>query len=142
MPTFSNIGEIEYLIREFEAGTLPKGQWTHTAHLTVACWYLICYPVPEATRRIREGIQNYNSAVGVIMTRDGGYHETMTLLWIRLIRHYLSTAALERPLACLINDLLERFADKRTPFEYYSRECLLSWEARTSWVEPDLKPFP
>ena len=29
--------------------------------------------------------------------------------------------------------------DKNFPFQYYSRNLLLSWEARNSWVEPNLK---
>jgi hypothetical protein len=139
---YSNFGEIEYLVREFESGKLPRDQWTHCAHLTVACWYLICYPVNEATRRIREGIQKYNEAAGVLTTRDSGYHETITLFWICLIRHYLSTVTRERSLVCLINDLLVQYADKEIPFEYYSRDRLISWEARTGWIEPDLKPLP
>jgi hypothetical protein len=139
---YSNFSEIEYLIREFESGTLPRERWTHCAHLTVACWYLVCYPINEATRRIREGIQKYNNAVGILTTRDSGYHETITLFWICLIKHYLSTITMERSLVCLINDLLARYADKGIPFEHYSRERLMSWEARIAWVEPDLKPLP
>ena len=26
-------------------------------------------------------------------------------------------------------------------FQYYSRDLLMSWEARNNWVEPDLKSF-
>jgi hypothetical protein len=139
---YSNFAEIEYLIREFESGTLPRDQWTHCAHLTIACWYLICYPVNEATRRIREGIQKYNDAVGILNTRASGYHETITMFWIFLIKHHLSTVTRERSLVCLINGLLVRFAEKDITFEYYSRDRLMSWEARTGWIEPDLKPLP
>jgi hypothetical protein len=139
---YSSFGEIEYLIREFESAILPRAQWTHYTHLTVACWYLICYPGDEATRRIREGIQKYNNAMGILTTRDSGYHETITLFWICLIRYYLSTVTRERPFVFLINDLLTRYADKNIPFEYYSRDRLMSWEARTGWIEPDLKPLP
>jgi hypothetical protein len=31
--------------------------------------------------------------------------------------------------------------EKNFPLAYYSRERLFSNEARTSWAEPDLKPF-
>ena len=47
--------EIESLVRAFEAGNLPKPEWTHRAHLTVALWYLRRHPRAEATRRIRGG---------------------------------------------------------------------------------------
>ncbi len=140
--TFATFDEIEELIRGFESGTLPRSQWTHRAHLTVACWYLVCHPAPEAARRIREGIRNYNQSQGIVTTATSGYHETMTLFWIRMVRHYLSAATLECSLIGLINVMVDRYADKSVPFEYYSRERLMSPEARTNWMEPDLKALP
>jgi hypothetical protein len=139
---FGNFSEIEYLIREFESGTLPRGQWTHGAHLAVACWYLLCYQDDEATRRIRDGIRNYNDAAGILTTRDSGYHETITLFWIWLIKDYLSTVARERSIVWIINNLLTRYSDQRIPFHYYSRDLLLSSDARTRWIDPDLNPLP
>jgi hypothetical protein len=56
--------EIINLVRNFETGVLPKAQWNHRAHLTVACWYLICHAEPDATFRIREGIKKYNASQG------------------------------------------------------------------------------
>jgi len=51
-------------------------------------------------------------------------------------------AGRDRPLAELREGLLRsRWADKRAPLEYYSRERITSWEARTRWVEPDLRPL-
>ncbi len=140
--TFSAFNEIENLIWGFEAGTLPRAQWTHCAHLTIACWYLVCYPESEATGIIREGIRKYNKAVGIVTTRESGYHETMTLFWIRAVKSYLSKATLECSLVGLVNDLVDRYADSKLPFDYYSRDRLMSWEARTEWVEPDLRPLP
>jgi hypothetical protein len=139
---YSTFDEIETLIRGFESGTLPRAQWTHSAHIAVAGWYLVCYPEAEATRRIREGIQNYNRAVGIITTNEGGYHETITLFWIRMVRDYLSKVVMECPVVYLIGDLVDHFSDKNLPFEYYNRDRLMSWEARAAWLEPDLKPIP
>lgn len=139
---FSSFDEVLDLIRGFESGVLPHARWTHKAHLTVACWYLICYPEPEATRRIRAGIQSYNQAHSVPTTKDRGYHDTITLFWVRMIRHHLNKATLECALVYLLNDLLELYADGRLPFEYYSRDRLMSWEARASYIEPDLKALP
>ena len=73
---YSTEEEIVRLVEAFEACTLPQKQWTHQAHLTVGLWYVVHYPLEEATRRIRLGIQRYNESCGVRMTRDGGYHET------------------------------------------------------------------
>jgi hypothetical protein len=133
--------EIERLVREFEACALPGERWTHEAHLTVALWYLMRHTDAEATRLIREGIQRYNLSRGVEMTKDSGYHETITLFYIRAIRRFLTRADETQTLAELLANLIEACGSKNFPFEYYSRERLLSWDARTSWLEPDLKPL-
>jgi hypothetical protein len=39
------------------------------------------------------------------------------------------------------NSLIKAHGDKTLPLKYYSRERLMSWEARTRWVEPDLSPL-
>jgi hypothetical protein len=131
--------EVERLVREFEACTLPSERWTHEAHLTVALWYLMRHADAEAAPLIRERIQRYNLSRGVEMTKDGGYHETITLFYLRAIRRYLNNAGDSHTLAELLDGLIVACGARNFPFEYYSRECLLSWEARTSWLEPDLK---
>lgn len=132
--------EVERLVREFEACTLPGERWTHEAHLTVALWYLTRHAGAEATHLIRERIQRYNLSRGVEMTRESGYHETITLFYMRAIRRYLACAGdRARTFAELLDGLIEACGARNFPFEYYSRERLLSWEARTGWLEPDLK---
>jgi hypothetical protein len=134
--------EIESSIRAFEDCTLPRSQWTHAAHLTIALWYLVRYSPSEATKRIREGIQLYNTAAGIQTTKESGYHETLTLFWIHLVRHYLHTSDSVDSLFRLANELIETYSDRTLPFKYYSRDRLISWEARTYWIEPNLQPLP
>ena len=131
--------DVERLVREFEACRLARVEWTHRAHLTVALWYLVRYTKRDATRMIRSGIKRYNRACGIKTTRTSGYHETITLFYIRVISRFLESANLDCTLAVLANDLIEKCGDKNLPLTYYSRERLMSWEARTRWVEPDLK---
>jgi hypothetical protein len=139
--TYGSFDEVKKVVEAFEACTLPRAQWTHAAHLTIAFWYLVCYPLPEATAKIKAGILRYNESQGVRQTKDGGYHETLTLFWIHLVRHYLTTATLECHLVALLNDLVNR-CGTQLPLDYYSREFLFSWDARLQWREPDLKPLP
>ncbi len=133
--------EIEALVRRFEDGSLPRSEWHHRQHLSVALWYLTRYPPEEATERIREGIKRFNAAKGVPQTRDGGYHETLTLHFIHRIRLFLAGADRSLPLPVLAALVVERLGDMRCVLEHYSRDRILSWEARTSYVEPDLKPL-
>jgi len=133
--------EIRRFIRAFEECALPKSEWTHPAHLTVALWYLMERSEIEATTCIRNGILRYNGANGIKTTANSGYHETITLFWTRLVAEYLSTADAGRSIVELANGVIRAFGNKDIPFEYYSRDRLLSLEARMRWVEPDLKPI-
>ena len=138
--SFCSAAEVLNLVHRFEFCTLPREEWTHRAHLTVALWYCLRHSFEEATWLVREGIKKYNASHGVTQTRTSGYHETMTLFWLRIVRKYLSEVSpVDFTLTALANGLVERYGDKGLPFAYYTRERILSWEARMNWVEPDLK---
>jgi hypothetical protein len=99
------------------------------------------YDPREATERVRRGIKRYNAAHGVVATPTSGYHETLTLFWLRVVRSFLEGGRNEaRSLVSLANELAAS-ADRDLPLRHYTRERLFSPEARASWVEPDLKPF-
>ncbi|MBD1900944.1 hypothetical protein H6F83_13500 [Coleofasciculus sp. FACHB-125] len=138
---YQTVDEIENLIAAFKNCTLPRDEWNHHAHLTVAVWYLTRYSEAEATNCIRDRIQRYNLANGIKTTKNSGYHETMTLFWIRIVSHYLSVADRTRSIVYLANELIDSYADKNLPLTYYNRDRLMSWQARISWTEPDLKPL-
>ena len=139
--SFRTTEEILALVRRFGDCTLPRAEWTHAAHLTVALWHLLQYDWPEAVRRVRRGIRRYNAAHGVESTPTGGYHETLTIFWLRRVRAFLEAERNEaRALVHLANELAAT-ADKSLPLSYYTRERLFSPEARAGWVEPDLKPL-
>jgi hypothetical protein len=140
-PTYRTLDEITSLIQGFETGLLPRSEWTHAAHLTVALWYLSRASGREATARIRNGIKRFNAAKGIPTTPTSGYHETITLFWICIVSRYLLAADAGDSLVELVNGLLARYANSHLPFAYYSRDLLMSPRARASWIEPDLKSF-
>lgn len=133
--------DIKSLIAEFENCTLPHSEWNHQAHLTIALWYLNLYDEQEAINRVRQGIQRYNEAMGIKTTKDSGYHETLTLFWVRVVSHYLSVNQEKSFIPEMVNAIYENYNDRYLPFQYYSRDLLMSWSARSGWVEPDLKPL-
>ena len=181
MLPWANLAEIKQLVAAFEQATLPRPEWTHRAHLTVAAWYLAKQPVALARPLIRGGIRKLNAALGIVSDADHGYHETITQFYVGLIAHHLHQTAGDvaqassparspgvppgvpagrepRPqlaagtgcasgsrkmvsLVDAVNALLASRGHVGLPMEYYSRERLLSREARAHWVEPDLKPF-
>ncbi|MCP6762015.1 MAG: hypothetical protein NHB32_25445 [Fischerella sp. CENA71] len=136
---YQKVHEIEILVTTFQNCSLPRCQWNHLAHLTVALYYLIYYGEKQAGERIRQDIQRYNAAMGIQTTKDSGYHETLTQFWVYIVRHYLSVNQQQTSLLQLTNGLIDSYGNKHLPLQYYSRDLLTSWEARNSWVEPDLQ---
>lgn len=137
--SYRTAADVCRLVRGFEECTLAREEWTHHAHLVVALWYLLRHEEAEARALIRLGIRRYNEAGGVKQTKTSGYHETITLFYIRIINRFLSTSRPDCTLTMLVNSLINIYGDKNLPLKYYSRERLLSWEARTGWLEPDLR---
>src|SRR5687767_10729265 len=85
---FTDDAEIATLVEQFEQSRWPYERWTHRAHLAVAAFYLRTLPLAEATERMRFHIQQYNRTCG----DPNGYHETITVLFMRLMHHRLQTA--------------------------------------------------
>ena len=136
---YLRLGEIDSLVRGFESCTLPREEWTHRAHLTVALWYLLHHDKEEATELIRNGLKRFNEAKGIITTARSGYHETITLFYIHIVSKHLRESRAEISIVNLMNNLIERYGEKSLPLEYYNKERWMSWDARAGWLEPDLK---
>ena len=133
--------KIRHLIQQFQNRTLPKEDWTHEAHLIVAIWFVKNYTLAEATCYIRAGIIAYNVAVDTPNTSTSGYHETITLFWIRLIEIYIQQHQHLEIEALTDQFLASKYAQKNIFFEYYTKNLLFSTEARGIWHMPDLRPI-
>jgi hypothetical protein len=133
--------ELEQLVAAFEAAEVSRGEWTHRAHLCMALLYLIRYGQLTGALRIRAGILQFNAAKKIEQTPSGGYHETLTRFYTWVVQRFLDSADLSRPAFELANELYEQFGDRTLPLQYYTKERIESWEARTQWLAPDLKPL-
>lgn len=134
--------ETDRIVREFIALTLPKGEWTHHAHLRVGLWHALHHPHDAALDLLRERIRAYNESTGGVNTSSAGYHETITRFYLGVIRHFVASADPRRPTDELAQELIARFGDRELPLRHYTRERLFSVEARLGWLAPDLKPLP
>ena len=133
--------DIESLVGRFLDCTLPKGEWTHQAHLTVGAWHVDRYGPAEALARLRDGIRALNDSHGTINSATSGYHETITRAYVRVIASVLGASSL--PLDERVARLLSGWAGERDALlRYYSRDRLMSPHARAEWVEPDLAALP
>ena len=135
--------EFEYhqFIERFESGTLLKGEWHHAEHVAMAFWYLHRLETEAAINKIRMGIQRLNKKHGVVQTETSGYHETWTVFFSKMLSVYMKKRSnSEHALISQLHDAIEWLKDFRTlTREYYSKERIMSWEARTQWLPPDLK---
>jgi hypothetical protein len=139
MGTVGTSGHIS--LAAFEDGSIPLGEWNHRAHLTVAYLLLRECGFDQALSRMRSGILRYNAVHGIEQTPSGGYHETLTVAWMRILRAMMIAYGpgsgpddffAQHP--HLLSTVLLRL--------YYSRDRIMSDEARHGWVEPDLAPLP
>lgn len=127
------------IVHKFQDHSLDKSLWTHQAHITTAIWYLLNYNREDALCRIRSGIISYNLATGGENTGSNGYHETITVYWWKLINFYiLAHSGLEYDEMCEAF-LASSYANQVKAFEFYSKEKLLSSQARACYLAPDIK---
>jgi hypothetical protein len=123
----------------FEARTLEE--FHHRDHIKVAYLYLRRHSLDEAIAKVRTGLQAL--AVAWDAPTDDlekGYHETMTQAWVRLVHLALSHRALAES-ADAFCDQQPKLMQKTHLQLFYSRERLITWEAKREFVEPDLSPF-
>ena len=130
------------LAARFAALTLPKDEWTHAAHLTVGAWHVDRHGPVEALTLLRDGIRRLNESHGNVNTATNGYHETITAAYVTLLAAYLAACAPGLPLDARVERLLAGpLAGRDMLLTFYSRERLMSTDARARWVEPDLAPL-
>ena len=122
----------EAFLAAFQDTSLPRAQWTHEAHVRMA---FLMLSRGEGLDEIREGIRRYNAA-----QRSSGYHETITIAFVRLVQAALVQtpgidwfAFAQAYPALFPPQVLER---------HYAPETLRSPEARATFVAPDRQPLP
>ena len=131
---FRDDQEIVSLVQAFESRTIHPAEFKHYQHLAVALWYMTHAPFAEATSTMRDGIQKLAAAY-----HKTGYHETITLFWLTMVRNFLDQSEPNQSIAARANRLIESCGDKDLIYAYYSRELLNSATAKEGWVAPDLK---
>ncbi len=123
------------LLAGFEAGTLAPAQFGHRSHVRVA-FLLVARDGPEALAGMRAGLRRLNAAHGSPDTLTRGYHETVTVAFLRLI----GPLAGPGPSAAFC-DCHPWLLEKPVLGRFYSPGRLWSAEAKRTFVEPDLRPL-
>ena len=142
-PIYTSESEIIRIGEGFAACSLPRSEWTHAAHFAAALWLLRTRPELDAAAVLPGMIRAYNESVGRVNDDSGGYHETLTQASLRALKGVLEANPPDMPLFQIVNALMASgLGNPNWLLEYWSRERLMSVEARRQWLEPDLKPLP
>ncbi len=123
--------------------TLPREEWTHEAHLAATTYLVLSHPELDLDVELPGIISRYNESVGGVNSDSEGYHDTITRAYLRGIRLFLDEVNASRPIHELVNELLMSPMGRRDwPLRFWSKERLMSVEARRGWVKPDLRTMP
>src|ERR1041385_8585835 len=133
---FCSDDEVKLLVAAFESGDLPAAEFKHSAHLAVALAYLSESPLAEATERMRRSLECF-----IQRHNQTGYHETLTVFWMRLLAHLAVARYPEMPLWQRANAVIASHGTKWPVEAHYSKDLVSSSNARQTWVEPDLIPL-
>ena len=133
--------EIDAFLAAFEGCTLPKTEWTHGAHLLTGACYVHTLGETQAIDRMRLCVSRYNESVGGENTDTNGYHETITVAWIKLLSGLLTRSQPIRR-AAFAALAVDHFQAQKDIFNrFYDFDLTASREARRSSVAPTLQPL-
>ena len=112
-------------VRRFEDCEYALEEFVHAEHLKVAWTYLQLYGYDAAVTKMRAGLLRFSAHHNKM-----GYNETITIFWMRKLQRHCG----ENPAEVF------RRTEKGMLFLHYTRERVMSDEARRQWIEPDLLP--
>jgi hypothetical protein len=135
---FTNDTEVAALVHGFETAKIPSSEFTHVAHIAVALSYLAELSADKALARMQEKIRAFAAHHGL----SNLYHETLTIFWMRLLKHVAAESDLDLPLWHRINLIVARWGTRAPIDAHYSPERIKSEEARKNYVPPDRLPVP
>lgn len=135
--------EIHHLGEGLVACSLRKEEWTHGAHFAGALWLMRYRPEIDPARDMPGLIRAFNESLGGVNSDTSGYHETITQASLRAARGVYDAYPADVPVWRIANALMKsNLANPNWLLEYWSRDRLMSVEARRAWLDPDLKALP
>ncbi len=129
---------LDAFIASWRAGSLPKPEWTHAAHVAVCAYHAFgAAPLQTVFDRMKAGIIAHNEAVGTANTATSGYHETLTRFWAEVVVAHVAGA---RPATRLdaVRSAVAAFGEARNLHAaHYRFDVVRDLVARATWVAPD-----
>ncbi len=103
--------------------------------------YLSKYGHSAAAEKIPTAIKALNAAHKTPEALDRGYHHTVTLAWLHVIHTTLQEYGPAETADAFL-DQQPQLLEKKMLRLFYSRDRIMSWQAKAEFVEPDLAPLP
>ncbi|MFH8474709.1 hypothetical protein [Streptomyces sp. NPDC018000] len=116
--------------------TASAGAFGHREHVHLTWLAVGRVGMPAAIALVSDGIQRTARYAGAPQK----YHVTVSRAWVELVAYH--AAAHEQPDFAAFAERHPALLDKRLLTRFYRSATLADAQARTSWVEPDLAPFP
>ncbi len=140
---FASEADVIHIGEGLMARSLRHEEWTHAAHFAAALWLMRYRTDLEPALAMPRLIRAFNDTVGTVNSDSSGYHETITLASLRAARGVFVSFPDDVPVYRIVNILMKtNFANPNWLLEYWSRDRLMSVEARRAWLDPDLKALP
>ena len=133
---FLHLNDREF-VQAIEGCTFAPGDFHHAGHVRLARIYLLEFGEAGAQRKMLEGI----ARLAVYAGAPKKFHHTASVAWVRLV----AAAVAKNRATVSFEEWITEFpelSDKDLLSLHYSRERFSSAEARTAWIEPDLRPWP
>jgi hypothetical protein len=134
---YKTAAEIEEVVRRFESCEYMPEEFVHAKHLTVAAYYFFQWEKEVAETRMRSGLRKF-----IRHHRKNAYHETITRFWLQMAGFHCRAEVRREGLVTAVNNVVEQLGNKDLIYDYFSRACLDSPEAKAAWMEPNLKRLP
>lgn len=139
---FETDADVERVTNAMMACALPYSEWTHAAHWAAALWLVARRPDLHPPTDMPGLIRRYNESTGGKNTDTSGYHETITQASLRAAHAWIGEAGDGERVCETLNRLLASPLGRPAwLLEYWSKDRLMSVDARRAWVEPDFAPF-
>ena len=122
-------------LHRFDAGALPRAEWNHAAHLSVAA---ATVHAGGGVDQVRRQIFTYIAAQGIESTPTSGYHETITQFWVNRLRELVAGLGRGASQYDAARAAVAAFAHRGRLFDlYYSFDVSTDTHARAVYVAPD-----
>ena len=127
------------LLSAFESQSILNEDWSHEYHIRVAAIYLSQHSFDNALDKVKSGIKKLNAENEVPESQFRGFHETLTVGWLKLVEARLENSKVTSSLELI--DQNTELLNPRLLSEFYSSDRLMSLEAKDRFIQPDLKFF-